>query len=73
MQHPVWNYRVIDDVTESSLNALGEDGWEIVASIGTLRVIAKRPALDFREQVTLDQRRRYFGYLGLNEPDEGVS
>ena len=33
-------------------------------------VVLRRPALDFREEVTLDQRRRYFGYWGLEIPED---
>jgi len=71
MQHTTWEYRIERSPGEETLNALGAQGWEVVAASESRDdVILKRPALDFREQVTLDQRRRYFGYWGLDLPGE---
>lgn len=71
MKHIAWEYRVERATSEAKLNELGARGWEVVAVTEALGdVVLKRPALDFREQVTLDQRRRYFGYWGLDVPED---
>lgn len=53
-----WRYHLLtnSEVTEDALNVLGDDGWELVATIGTSVLVFKRPGPDFRERVTLDQR-----------------
>ncbi|MGE3798515.1 MAG: hypothetical protein AB7G88_11835 [Thermomicrobiales bacterium] len=71
MNLQTWEYRIIDQIDEPSLNSLGADGWELVDQSNAGWVL-KRPAPDFREQVTLDQRRRYFGYWGLEVPGEST-
>ena len=71
MQHTTWEYKIERSPDEATLNDLGSQGWDVVATLETPdAVVLKRPALDFREQVTLDQRRRYFGYWGLDAPEE---
>ena len=69
MNHLAWEYRFADVRDGESLSALGAAGWEAVG-LTQDDVLLKRPALDFREQVTIDQRRRYFGYWGLDVPGE---
>ena len=58
-----WEYRVVEgEAGEEHLNTLGDEGWELVgftASAGSLRAYLKRPALPFKEQVTLEQRQKY--------------
>ena len=51
-----FEYRTVP-AGEADLAALGRDGWELagVGSTGTLYF--KRPAPNFRERITLDQRR----------------
>jgi hypothetical protein len=51
-----WDY-VTATEADVDLAALGRDGWELtgVGPSGTLYF--KRPAPDFRERITLDQRR----------------
>jgi hypothetical protein len=61
--HATWEYRVTDPLPEGELNALGADGWELVA-VTADRLYLKRPRPDFREQVTLDQKRRYYALWG---------
>ena len=58
-----WTYRVevvAERIDPDTLNALGADGWELIAVRGSgegeSELIFKRPAPDFRTQVTLDQR-----------------
>jgi len=54
-----WEYHVEPagpSVDVGRLNALGADGWELVAVHPSGQVILKRPAPDLRERVTLDQR-----------------
>ena len=62
-----WEYRVIEgEVSEEHLNALGDEEWELVgimAGAGGPRAYLKRPALPFKEQVTLEQRQKY-AHLG---------
>ncbi|MCC6945713.1 MAG: hypothetical protein IT335_14125 [Thermomicrobiales bacterium] len=69
MKPTTWEYRVERAPGAAALNELGAQGWEVVSAT-QVDVFLKRPALDFREQVTLDQRRRYFGYWGLEVPEE---
>lgn len=54
-----WEYRSVSDLTEHQLNELGSEGWELV-DVDNGTFILKRPRLNFREQVTLDQKRRYY-------------
>ena len=51
-----WEYRTATEA-DADLAALGRDGWELtgIGPSGTLYF--KRPAPDFRERITLDQRR----------------
>ncbi len=55
-QRTAWEYLTVSEA-EVDLAALGRDGWELagVGPSGTLYF--KRPAPDFRERITLDQRR----------------
>jgi hypothetical protein len=71
-----WEYRLVKSAGETELNALGRDGWELagVAEGDEPELIFKRPLLSFREQVTLDQKRRYYALWGVtaSEDDERV-
>ncbi len=69
MNRQAWDYRFADIRNGQELARLGALGWEAVG-VTQDDVLLKRPAPDFREQVTLDQRRRYFGYWGLDVPEE---
>lgn len=65
--HPTWEYQIAPDLSATELNRLGAAGWELVAvgADGTIPVFyLKRRRLDFREQVTLDQKARYVGGVG---------
>ncbi|HEY8446680.1 MAG TPA: hypothetical protein VIL01_06185 [Thermomicrobiales bacterium] len=69
-----WEYRMVGAVSEEELNALGAEGWELVAVSGygvDPTLYLKRPVLDFRERVTLDQKRRYYASWGLATGDSG--
>ncbi len=64
-----WTYRVEtvnDRIDPEILNPLGADGWELVAVMpsgdGRSDLIFKRPAPDFRAQITLDQRAEVTGH-----------
>lgn len=71
MTHPgQWEYLTLDEQDADDLNALGEEGWELV-SVSDGRLYFKRPALSFRERVTLDQKRQYYGALGVPLNEEG--
>lgn len=60
-----WEFRTIDAGDEASLRNLGDEGWELVsAHAGTW--ILKRQAIDFRDRVTMDQRRRYFAQWDID-------
>ena len=68
-----WEYRTIEDPSTNDLEALGGDGWEFTGTSTTghvTRLYFKRPHLSFREQVTLDQKRRYFAEWGLTATEE---
>ena len=58
-----WEYRVVEgDASEGLLNELGDEGWElvgVVAAVSGPQAYLKRPALAFKEQVTLEQRQKY--------------
>jgi hypothetical protein len=63
-----WEYLRSRD--ESELAALGREGWELVAVLpgearGEATFYFKRPALGFRERVTLDQKRHYYNLMGI--------
>lgn len=63
-----WEYLVIAESEWERLAELGRDGWELVAAIGdgdSGRLYLKRPRLDFRQRVTLDQRGAFYRALGL--------
>jgi hypothetical protein len=62
-----WHYWVEEAPDLERLNQLGDDGWELVGLEGS-SFYFKRPASDFREQVTLDQKRRYYATWAI----EGV-
>ena len=63
-----WEYRVIEIDSITALNTYGAEGWELLGSVDkekTLLVLGRR-GLSFREQVTLDQRRRYFASWNID-------
>jgi len=70
-----WEYCKTRD--ESELEALGREGWELVAVVGKTEgevvFYFKRPAHDFREEVTMDQKRHHYGLMGIQATvhDEG--
>ena len=67
-----WEYRTVDVLDpRMDLNALGREGWELVGTFadnGVPMHCFKRPGLDFRERVTLDQKRRVYEERGLPYP-----
>ena len=59
-----WEYRVLTGApSQRQLDDLGRDGWELVSVSygpdGGPATYLKRPALGFKEQVTLEQREKY--------------
>lgn len=57
-----WEYLVIPEAERDRLGELGMDGWELVAVGGETTeplLYLKRPGLNFRERVTLEQREAY--------------
>ncbi len=69
MGHGAWEYMILNELERHRLPELGGVGWELagVGGCETERVLyLKRRELDFRERVTLNQRRRYFESLGLD-------
>ena len=71
---PVWEYHKSED--EEELGALGREGWELVAVLpgeadsGAI-LYFKRPAPDFREGVTLDQKHHYYKLMGIHGSSNG--
>ena len=69
----VWDYLILpaEPAPEvATLRELGQDAWELVAvSAGTHYF--KRPALTFRERVTIDQKRRVYRAHGKAVDDRG--
>ena len=66
-----WEYVVVAGPDQARLAELGDEGWElvgVVAGEGGPTCYFKRPALDFRERVTLEQKRRYYVALGKRPP-----
>jgi hypothetical protein len=66
--HQKWEYLTITSDEHLDLNRLGAEGWEVVTStdVQDSSMILKRPALTFQEEVTIDQRKRYFGTWGVD-------
>ena len=63
-----WEYRKTSG--DEDMEELGREGWELVAVVpsgmpGQTTFYYKRPAPTFREQVTNDQKRRYYTKLGI--------
>ncbi|MFN8676311.1 MAG: hypothetical protein U0Z70_08055 [Thermomicrobiales bacterium] len=59
-----WEYLILERSEADRLNALGREGWELVAIAGGddgIELFLKRPLPGFREQITLDQRSSYIG------------
>jgi hypothetical protein len=69
-----WEYLTVDRAPD--LADLGRRGWELVAVVardGADTFYFKRPLPAFRDQVTTDQRNRYYRQVGLAAEDvEGV-
>jgi hypothetical protein len=65
MPNVKWEYRTIETADDAELRELGAEGWELVGGNDAGWVL-KRPVADFRERVTLDQRRRYFALWGID-------
>jgi hypothetical protein len=66
--HGTWEYRWVTEGDGTTLESLGSDGWElvgVVASNGSTRLCFKRPGLDLRDRITLDQKRRYYERVGI--------
>ncbi len=58
-EHLTWEYLVEVELGFEELVALGKSGWELVA-VDAGNSYFKRPALNFRERVTLEQRTQYY-------------
>ena len=67
--YQAWEYRVAADLNEAHLNDLGAAGWELVGVENGMFYL-KRPRLSFREQVTLDQKRRYYALWNVAADEE---
>ena len=66
-----WEYLRHDPThaEDYDLDTLGSQGWELVSAADGL--VFKRPAPNFRERVTLDQRRAVYERFNLPAPDDG--
>lgn len=63
-----WDYHAEIEPDQERLDALGSEGWELIAVVQRHRVryVFRRPAQSFVERVTLEQRARYYESLGLD-------
>jgi hypothetical protein len=68
---PRWEYQTAADLSTDALNRFGEEGWELVA-VENRVFYFKRPRIGFKEQVTLDQKRRYYAQWNVPVSDEGA-
>ena len=76
MGHITWEYLTLPESDRNRLASLGSDGWELVSIGGDADgrlLYLKRPALDLRERITLDQRRRVYESLGLDSGPHAVA
>ena len=67
-----WEY--LTTRNDDELDALGREGWELVAvrpDEAGATFYLKRPGRDFRERVTLDQKRHYYKLLGIQLSGDG--
>jgi hypothetical protein len=70
MTHPEkWEYLAIAEQEAGDLKALGEQGWDLVG-VSNGRLYFKRPAMSFRERVTLDQKRDVYHWKRVPLPEE---
>lgn len=67
-----WEYLRVD-LDEADLDLLGDNGWELVTSVGP-ELIFKRPhplSIErFRERVTLEQKQRAYQMLGVEAAED---
>jgi hypothetical protein len=71
-QHPTWEYISAADLSTDALNEFGQAGWELVA-VENRVFYMKRPRISFKEQVTLDQKQRYYALWDVEAGDKGAS
>ncbi len=68
-----WEYLTVDALDPKvDLAALGREGWELVGSFADNAVpmlCFKRQGLDFRERVTIEQKRRAYEERGIPYPE----
>jgi hypothetical protein len=68
-----WEYLTLDHAPD--LAELGRQGWELIAVVAHADAdifYFKRPLPAFRDQVTTDQRNRYYWQVGLAAEDVEV-
>ena len=68
MSHPptTWEYLTVQSDPRpdaDTLDRLGRDAWELAAASGAT-LYFKRPGPDFRERVTIDQKRHVYSAIG---------
>ncbi len=66
-----WQYRVQrGDLSQEALDQLGLEGWDLVSVItddDEPVLYVKRPQPSLAEQITLEQRERYFDEWGVGQ------
>ncbi len=65
-----WEYQMIK-ADSDHLNDAGAQSWDVVATFPgrdteAAMILMKRRGLSFQEQVTMEQRRRYFAAWGID-------
>jgi hypothetical protein len=72
MQSSIWEYRTETAPDVEKLNQLGSEGWELVGIDNGIFYL-KRPGLNFRDRVTLDQKRHYYEQVDQSTSKPGTA
>ncbi len=70
-----WEYLFLAGERITDLDDRGAEGWQVASIAWTTEsqpglLLLTRPSMTFQEQVTMDQRRRFFEQWGVAHPDD---